>query len=56
MTIWDFDKVTEISCGVNNDSDLFLGDNRSGYNLRDTEENRKYIKNDYKRYTGKEIK
>ena len=30
--------------------ELFLGDNRSGYNLPDTPENREYILEDFERY------
>jgi hypothetical protein len=43
---------TGISCGINDNGELFLGNDRSGYNLPDTEENRDYIINDFYYYTG----
>jgi len=54
MEIWLIDKKTGIECGLNSDGDLFLGDDKSGYNLRDTKENRKRIINDFCRYTGRQ--
>lgn len=41
MTI--FKKYGTLECGINDDGDLFLGDNSSGYNLPDSIENREYI-------------
>ena len=50
MTIWKKDEKTGLSCGINNYGELFLGDDRSGYNLPDTPENREYILNDFDSY------
>ena len=36
MEVWLRDEKTNIECGINIDGDLFLGDDKSGYNLRDT--------------------
>ena len=47
MTIFKENKETGLMCGINNDGDLFLGDDRSGYNLPDTPENRERILNDF---------
>ena len=47
MVIFKEDKKTGLSCGINDDGDLFLGGNGSGYNLKDTPENREYILNDF---------
>lgn len=44
MIIFYEDKESGIQAGINNEGDLFLGDNQSGYNLPDTPENRAYIK------------
>lgn len=43
MIIFQENKATGVSCGVNDWGELFIGDNRSGANLCDTPENRKYI-------------
>lgn len=43
MIIFKENKVTGLSCGVNNWGELFIGDNRSGVNLPDTPENRDYV-------------
>lgn len=48
MEIWKEYKGLE--CGINNDGDLFLGDERSGYNLPDTAENRQRILSDFEHY------
>lgn len=48
MEIWKSYKGLE--CGVNDDGNLFLGDDRSGYNLSDTPENREYILKDFEYY------
>lgn len=50
MTIFKENKETGLRCGINNDGDLFLGDNESGYNLPDTPENRTYIMKDFDFY------
>jgi hypothetical protein len=54
MEVWLRDKETGTECGINNDGELFLGDDQSGYNLHDTPENREYIINDFCRYTGRQ--
>ena len=51
MKIWLKDEKTGLSCGVNADGELFLGDDRSGYNLPDTPANRKFIIDDFHRHT-----
>ena len=51
MEIFREDKETGISCGVNDLGDLFLGDSRSGYNLKDTPENRYWIIADFEYWT-----
>lgn len=38
-----FKEYKGLSCGVNDYGELFLGDDRGGYNLVDTPENREYI-------------
>ena len=53
IKVWLRDEKTGIECGINKDGELFLGNNKSGYNLRDTKENREYIINDFCRYTGR---
>ena len=50
MEIWKRDEKTGIECGINDDGELFLGNDRSGYNLPDTEENREYILRDFDYY------
>lgn len=54
MEIWLRDEKTGIECGLNNDGELFLGDDKSGYNLDDTPENREYVIKDFCRYTGRQ--
>ena len=49
MKIFKEDKKKGLQCGINNYGDLFLGDDKSGYNLRDTRRNRKRIRKDFKR-------
>lgn len=46
------DERTGIEYGINIDGDLYLGNDSSGYNLRDTPENRKRVLADFKRYTS----
>lgn len=53
MIIFKSDAKTGISCGINEDGDLFLGDSRSGYNLPDTPENREYILSDFDFYVNR---
>ncbi len=50
MQIWRRDDATGIECGVNSDGELFLGNDRSGFNLPDTEENREAILRDFDFY------
>ncbi len=50
MIIFKENKETGLQCGINDDGDLFLGDNRSGYNLPNTLENREYVIKDFERY------
>lgn len=47
MIIFKENKKTGLQCGVNDFNELFLGDNKSGYNLPDTEENRETVKRDF---------
>ncbi|GEM_PF-2399945 len=54
METWLKDEKTGIECGINCDGDLFLGDDKSGYNLRDTSENRERVINDFCNVTGRE--
>lgn len=46
MIIFKENKKTGLQCGINNKGDLFLGDDRSGYNLPDIEENRERVRRD----------
>ena len=50
MEIWRRDNATGIEIGVNSDGELFLGNDRSGFNLPDTEENREAILRDFDFY------
>ena len=50
MQIWKRDERTGIECGINDDGELYLGDDRSGFNLPDTEENREVILRDFEYY------
>ena len=47
MTIFKENKNTKLQCGINDFGELFLGDDRSGYNLPDTDENRERIIADF---------
>lgn len=47
MTIFKEDKVRGIACGINDSGELFVGGNRSGYNLPDTPENREKVLKDF---------
>lgn len=47
MTIFAENKQTGLQCGINDYGELFLGNDRSGYNLPDTPENRELIMNDF---------
>ena len=53
MIIFKENKVTGLSCGVNDWGELFIGDNRSGANLSDTPENREYILEQFKYWDNK---
>lgn len=55
MRIFATDKNTGISCGINDDGALFLGNDKSGYNLPDTKENTEYVLRDFERYTGRQL-
>lgn len=52
MEIFREDKETGISCGVNDLGDLFLGDSKSGYTMKNTPENRDYILADFNNWTA----
>ena len=52
ITVWAQDEKTGIEIGINRAGELFLGNDRSGYNLSDTDENRQRIEADYHYYTG----
>lgn len=54
IKVWASDDRTGISIGINNHGELFIGGNGSGANLTDTPDNREYLAQDFKRYTGKE--
>ena len=54
IEVWMEDEKTGIKCGLNCDGKLFLGDNKSGYNLHDNPENRERVINDFCRYTGRQ--
>ena len=43
MQIFKEDKASKLSCGINDDGDLFFGDDKSGSNLPDTPENRELV-------------
>ena len=50
MQIWKRDEKTGIEVGINDDGELFLGNDRSGFNLPDTEENRSILLRDFDYY------
>ena len=50
MKIWRRDNATGIEIGVNSEGELFLGNDRSGFNLPDTEENRSILLRDFDFY------
>ena len=50
MTIFRLDDETGLTCGINDEGNMFLGKDGSGYNLPDTHENREYILNDFDRW------
>lgn len=50
MIIWKENTSTGLQCGINDFGELFLGDDRSGYNLPDTDENRERILADFDYY------
>lgn len=45
-----FEMCGKLAWGVNDDGDLFLGDDKSGYNLPDTTENWERVKADFDRH------
>lgn len=47
MEIWK--KFDTLECGVNDDGNLFLGDNTGGFNLPYTNENKWYILEEFER-------
>lgn len=49
------DEKNGLKAGINADGELYFGNDTSGYNLRDTVENRRYIERDIARYTGQKI-
>ena len=53
MEVLFYDEDTSIEAGINNDGELYLCNPTSGYNLRDTPENREYLRRDFILYTGK---
>ena len=53
MIVFLEDKETGLSCGVNDDGDLFIGDDRSGANLPDTPENREYVVDQFHYWLGR---
>ena len=55
MTVFRENKKTGLRCGITDTGILFLGDNRSGYNLRDTPENRDRIMRDFDYYNDEEV-
>lgn len=55
MIVFYKDVATGIEAGINNDGELFFGDNKSGYNMCDTPDNRRYVERDFERYTGKKL-
>ena len=52
MTIFKENEKTGLQCGRNDYGELFLGDNKSGYNLSDTPENRERILADFDYYNN----
>ena len=50
MKIFKENKETGLQCGVNDYGEVFLDDNRSGYNLPDTPENRERVIADFDYY------
>ena len=53
IKIWK--ECNGLKCGINAYGDLFLGDDKSGYNLRDTPENRERILKDFEYYAERRI-
>lgn len=43
MIIFRENKQTGLQCGLNDFGELFIGDKKSGANLKDTPENREYL-------------
>ena len=55
MIIYKRNEKTGLECGVNNDGQLFLGDNSSGYNLPFTKENKAKVLADFEYYNKSSI-
>lgn len=53
MTIWRENKQG-LQCGINDFGQLFCGDDKSGFNLRDTPENRNYILSEFEYWNEKD--
>lgn len=49
------DEETGMSCGINSDGQLFIGDDKSGGNMDDTPDNRLALIRYWKKYTGKDL-
>lgn len=54
MQIFKENKEKKLSCGVNDFGEVFVGDDRCGYSLPDTPENRRRVIADFDYYNGKE--
>lgn len=50
MVVFNVDKRTGLSCGINDFGELFFGNNKSGYNLPDTPENKQYMADQWDAY------
>jgi hypothetical protein len=55
LTVLFKDDTSGLEAGINADGNLYFGDNKSGYNLDDTIDNRHRIARDIERYTGQKI-
>lgn len=55
LNVFFRDDANGLEVGINVDGELYLGNNTSGYNLRDTVENRHRIERDIERYTGQKV-
>ena len=50
MTVFKRNEKTGLECGINDEGMLYLGDDKSGYNLPDTPDNRERILADFDYY------